>query len=145
MGCVDVCHQHVHQNKMLVVQLPNREKLVLGLPWYGYSYPCEADARGKPMDAQGEACQLKQVPFHGAPCSDAAGAQLGYADVMKSEWCGLLFGYAYSPSACIAQLTYVCCMLQFWRLAATRLVFCGTTPSSHPTSTIVQLMGRSTR
>ncbi|KAK9841972.1 hypothetical protein WJX81_002090 [Elliptochloris bilobata] len=51
-------------------------KLVLGLPWYGYEYPCEGGAPGK-------ACMLKPTEFRGAPCSDAAGAQKEYLELMQ--------------------------------------------------------------
>ena len=60
-----------------------RNKLVLGLPWYGYKYPCvwlggtTYDPSSPPL------CSLKSVPFRGASCSDAAGAQLGLAEVVS--------------------------------------------------------------
>ena len=41
------------------------EKLVLGLPWYGYNYPC--------INLTSDVCYIKPVPFRGASCSDAAG------------------------------------------------------------------------
>ena len=41
-------------------------KLVLGQPWYGYDYPCTEFMPG-------DVCNIKSVPYHGAPCSDAAG------------------------------------------------------------------------
>ncbi|EDV24737.1 uncharacterized protein TRIADDRAFT_56839 [Trichoplax adhaerens] len=50
------------------------DKLVLGQPWYGYDYIClnvTAD----------NICQIKKVPFRGAPCSDAAGLQHGYSKI----------------------------------------------------------------
>ncbi|CAK4086178.1 unnamed protein product [Aphanomyces euteiches] len=50
-------------------------KLVLGLPWYAYVYPCESLAD--------DICHIQAVPFRGAPCSDAAGRQIDYADVQK--------------------------------------------------------------
>mmetsp|Transcript_22288 Transcript_22288/g.66455 ORF Transcript_22288/g.66455 Transcript_22288/m.66455 type:complete len:313 (+) Transcript_22288:1128-2066(+) len=58
-------------------------KLILGLPWYGYDYPCEAGAGGGPMGPTDDICMLKLVPFRGAPCSDAAGAQKGYTEIMS--------------------------------------------------------------
>lgn len=62
------------------------EKLVLGLPWYGYDYPC--------LDLNENICSIKRVPFRGVNCSDAAGKQVGYADIQdlilsrsaKAEW-----------------------------------------------------------
>ena len=50
------------------------KNLVLGLPWYGYDYTCIA--------LNNNVCAIKKVPFRGAPCSDAAGKQIGYADIM---------------------------------------------------------------
>ncbi|ETV84365.1 hypothetical protein H257_03596 [Aphanomyces astaci] len=55
-------------------------KLVLGLPWYAYKYPC------KPHDQPGyksarPICHIPPVPFRGAPCSDAAGSQVDYKQV----------------------------------------------------------------
>jgi hypothetical protein len=41
------------------------KKLVLGLPWYAYDYPCEADpVTGKAPTPEGvDVCHLKSVPF----------------------------------------------------------------------------------
>lgn len=49
------------------------EKLVLGLPWYGYDYPC--------IDLQDNVCYIKHVPFRGVNCSDAAGRQIEFAEL----------------------------------------------------------------
>lgn len=69
-----------------------RSKLVLGLPWYAYEYPCQpAGGGGKRgsntlmMGPSDEVCHLETVPFQGAPCSDAAGRQREYQDVMQGE------------------------------------------------------------
>ncbi|XP_077978387.1 di-N-acetylchitobiase-like [Glandiceps talaboti] len=51
-------------------------KIVLGVPWYGYDYPCINITKGN-------VCALKKVPFRGAPCSDAAGRQKDYSTVKK--------------------------------------------------------------
>ena len=59
-------------------------KLVLGLPWYGYDYPCVPDSSGRPMGPNDEVCRIAAVPFQGAPCSDAAGVQQNYRDIMQS-------------------------------------------------------------
>nr|CCA27450.1 DiNacetylchitobiase putative [Albugo laibachii Nc14] len=48
------------------------DKLVLGLPWYAYDYKCQN------YSAALDICQIEQVPFAGAPCSDAAGKQRNY-------------------------------------------------------------------
>ncbi|GFO06692.1 Di-n-acetylchitobiase, partial [Plakobranchus ocellatus] len=53
-------------------------KLVLGLPWYGYFYTCIK------MDEQ-EKCEIKQVPFRGVNCSDAAGSQVPYAKIYNRK------------------------------------------------------------
>lgn len=61
---------------------------------YGYRYPCAHPLQGQvrkvlsgrlgnPADGESEVCQLKPVPFRGAPCSDAAGQQLCFKDVMR--------------------------------------------------------------
>ena len=52
-------------------------KLVLGLPWYGYRYPC---LNGTAPDA--EFCPIAAVPFAGVNCSDAAGSEVEYGDIM---------------------------------------------------------------
>ncbi|XP_010897790.2 di-N-acetylchitobiase [Esox lucius] len=52
------------------------KKLVMGVPWYGYDYPC--------LDLSQEGvCTLAKVPFRGAPCSDAVGRQVPYSAMMK--------------------------------------------------------------
>ncbi|XP_015211398.2 di-N-acetylchitobiase isoform X1 [Lepisosteus oculatus] len=52
------------------------KKLVMGVPWYGYDYTCvELSQEG--------ICTIRQVPFRGAPCSDAAGRQVPYKIMMK--------------------------------------------------------------
>ncbi|XP_067845734.1 di-N-acetylchitobiase-like [Heptranchias perlo] len=50
-------------------------KLVLGVPWYGYDYPC--------TQFFGVRCVLKKVPFRGAPCSFLAGHQVPYKEIIK--------------------------------------------------------------
>ena len=52
------------------------EKLVLGLPWYGYDYPCVSVSTSN-------VCEIRKKPFRGAFCSDAAGSQKGYSDIMN--------------------------------------------------------------
>ncbi|KAI4828439.1 hypothetical protein KUCAC02_022530 [Chaenocephalus aceratus] len=53
----------------------NPKKLVMGVPWYGYDYPCL-------NFSQEGVCSLMKVPFRGAPCSDAAGTQKTYKWIM---------------------------------------------------------------
>ena len=31
---------------------------------------------------QGDSCYIKEVPFRGVPCSDAAGSQVGYGSIV---------------------------------------------------------------
>ncbi|XP_054153481.1 di-N-acetylchitobiase-like [Oppia nitens] len=52
------------------------EKLVLGLPWYGYDYPCVSTGPER-------TCFIKEVPFRGVNCSDAAGRQLPYRQIQQ--------------------------------------------------------------
>ncbi|KAI1891985.1 hypothetical protein AGOR_G00149340 [Albula goreensis] len=54
----------------------NPRKLVMGVPWYGYDYPCL-------NFSQEGVCTMTKVPFRGAPCSDAAGRQIPYSIMMK--------------------------------------------------------------
>lgn len=49
--------------------------LVLGVPWYGYMYPC--------VNLTGNDCFIKHIPFRGVNCSDAAGTEKDYNTVMK--------------------------------------------------------------
>ena len=50
------------------------EKLVLGLPWYGYDYPC--------LSLTDEfVCTIPKVPFRGVNCSDAVGTGRDYYEV----------------------------------------------------------------
>ena len=44
----------------------NTTQLVLGVPWYGYNYPCLSLS-------EDHVCSIEKVPFRGADCSDAAG------------------------------------------------------------------------
>ena len=50
-------------------------KLVLGVPWYGYRYPCLRLSAG--------VCYIQRVPFRGCNCTDAAGREFPYRDVLK--------------------------------------------------------------
>jgi len=52
----------------------SEDKLVLGVPWYGYDYPC--------IHAENTTvCPIEHVPFRGANCSDAAGKQIPYSKI----------------------------------------------------------------
>lgn len=66
---LDAYHQYLRMNI-------DPKKLVMGVPWYGYDYPCLN------LSEQG-VCSINKVPFRGAPCSDAAGKQKAYSWIMK--------------------------------------------------------------
>jgi len=51
------------------------DQLVLGLPWYGYDYPCVNFTAG--------VCSIREVPFRGVNCSDAAGTQRPFSDIIN--------------------------------------------------------------
>ncbi|DAZ95163.1 TPA: LOW QUALITY PROTEIN: hypothetical protein N0F65_012417, partial [Lagenidium giganteum] len=55
------------------------QKLVLGLPWYGYKYDCQGEVSATRI------CAIDVMPFFGAPCSDAAGSQVDFRDIMKLQ------------------------------------------------------------
>jgi len=57
-------------------------KIVAGLPWYGYDYPCLSHSIGVSINSSYEFCSIASVPFRGAPCSDAAGTEVCYSDLM---------------------------------------------------------------
>lgn len=52
-------------------------KLLLGVPWYGYDYPCLPGSTAT-------TCNIKKVPFRGVECSDAAGTQMPYSDILET-------------------------------------------------------------
>lgn len=51
-------------------------QLVLGVPWYGYDYPCLSVS-------DHDVCMIPKVPFRGVNCSDAAGTQVSYPWIME--------------------------------------------------------------
>jgi hypothetical protein len=60
---------------------------------YGYDYDCLAPQKSSAPAAQqgsdvghGDICELRPIPFVGAPCSDAAGVQHPFSEIMASEW-----------------------------------------------------------
>jgi len=55
----------------------NPDKLVLGVPWYGYDYSCEG-----PLDPDTLYCPLSRYPFLGVNCSDGIGGQVPYSAIM---------------------------------------------------------------
>jgi Di-N-acetylchitobiase len=52
------------------------QKLVLGLPWYGYRYECINPS--SPLD---DTCNIAMVPFRDVNCSDAAGSEIAYGSI----------------------------------------------------------------
>lgn len=63
-------------NEYLKLGIAN-EKLVLGLPWYGYDYPCVSSNDGE------SPCEIPPYVFRGVNCSDGVGRQIGYSDIMR--------------------------------------------------------------
>jgi di-N-acetylchitobiase len=54
------------------------DKMILGVPWYGYRYACE----GTNLSPHEELCAIKDVvPFRDCSCSDASGAQIPLSDI----------------------------------------------------------------
>ncbi|KAK8397859.1 hypothetical protein O3P69_004572 [Scylla paramamosain] len=51
-------------------------KMILGVPWYGYTYPCLQ------LD-KNNTCYIKEVPFRGVNCSDAAGKELPFREILN--------------------------------------------------------------
>eukprot|EP00242_Pyramimonas_sp_CCMP2087_P011805 CAMPEP_0198202110 /NCGR_PEP_ID=MMETSP1445-20131203/5191_1 /TAXON_ID=36898 /ORGANISM="Pyramimonas sp., Strain CCMP2087" /LENGTH=325 /DNA_ID=CAMNT_0043872847 /DNA_START=217 /DNA_END=1197 /DNA_ORIENTATION=+ len=54
------------------------DKMILGVPWYGYRYACE----GTNLSPHEDLCAIKNVvPFRDCSCSDASGAQIPLSDI----------------------------------------------------------------
>ncbi|XP_067894125.1 di-N-acetylchitobiase-like [Heterodontus francisci] len=51
-------------------------KLVMGVPWFGYDYPCQ-------RFYEPGRCELEKIPVGGAPCSSKAGRLISYKEVMQ--------------------------------------------------------------
>eukprot|EP01060_Flectonema_neradi_P014557 TRINITY_DN2119_c0_g1_i1.p1 TRINITY_DN2119_c0_g1~~TRINITY_DN2119_c0_g1_i1.p1 ORF type:complete len:386 (+),score=84.16 TRINITY_DN2119_c0_g1_i1:77-1234(+) len=75
-------------------------KLILGLPWYGYDYPC---VPGTAADAV--TCFIPFVPFRGVNCSDAAGREIGFQFVMNTIK-NATTGRRFSPDLSTANFNY---------------------------------------
>ena len=56
-------------------------RLVLGVPWYGYVYPCTPVYPSDAPAAFVPACPIASVPFRGCNCSDAAGTQHNFSTI----------------------------------------------------------------
>jgi Di-N-acetylchitobiase len=59
------------------VGIPYR-KIVLGVPWYGYNYPCLNTTA-----IDDTFCPIQPVPFRGVNCSDAAGSEIAYDRILS--------------------------------------------------------------
>ena len=62
-------------------------KLILGVPWYGFRYPCLAARPPRPpplprVPPPHGACAVEAVPFRGSECSDAAGGEVAYVGIL---------------------------------------------------------------
>ncbi|ETO05658.1 hypothetical protein RFI_31736 [Reticulomyxa filosa] len=57
----------------------DQSKLILGVPFYGYNYSCEMSQMESLVSKY---CPIPFVPFRGYNCSDAAGNENDYADLM---------------------------------------------------------------
>lgn len=72
-------------SKWLQAGVPPKQ-LILGVPWYGYGYSCIDDAGPDTASLTNPVspfCVIKQVPFRGVGCSDAAGAEMAYVSLQK--------------------------------------------------------------
>lgn len=67
-------------------------ELVLGVPWYGYDYPCLSLTKD-------DVCMIKHVPYRGVQCSDAAGRQRDYNSIYPLMVNGSTGGRKWDSSA----------------------------------------------
>ena len=71
-----------------------RDKLILALPWYGYDYTCES------LTSAGE-CTVAEVPFRDIQCSDAAGRQRSFfqiMDLLKQSYTGRVWNTTFKTA-----------------------------------------------
>lgn len=54
-------------------------QLVLGVPWYGYVYPCLPGTAPNAIY-----CPIAERPFRGVNCSDAVGSEVPYTNILKA-------------------------------------------------------------
>lgn len=81
---------------------------------YGYDYPCQGEDADTPAAADADLCRLQPVAFQDVSCSDAAGAQRCYYEIMAREWpSSCLCLCAHGKPACSAGARGVCHMLCF--------------------------------
>jgi len=72
---ISICQKGINDFLQLGVK---PDKLVLGVPWYGYSYPCA----NSDMTLESKLCEIPQEPFRGVNCSDAAGSEVQFSTAM---------------------------------------------------------------
>jgi len=63
-------------------------KLVMGVPWYGYDYPCKS--------VNGQICDIPPITWRGVNCSDAAGTERAYSAI-KELLANSTTGYQWDP------------------------------------------------
>ena len=59
------------------------EKLILGVPWYGFDYECNDNDINPSMLLSSTYCKINMIPFRGALCSDASGEEKPYVSLRK--------------------------------------------------------------
>jgi di-N-acetylchitobiase len=75
--------------------------LILGLPWYGYDYPCLK------LYQHDLPCEIPPYTFRGVNCSDGIGKQLAYADIVDNYLPHNVGGVSYNQTAECPFFTYV--------------------------------------
>jgi len=73
---VPVAHRAVQRYSDIGV---DPAKLILGIPWYSYDYPCNSEMESPTS----KYCPIDLVPFRGINCSDAAGGERPYGKIMS--------------------------------------------------------------
>ena len=73
---ISICQKGINDYLQLGVE---PEKLILGIPWYGYRYECINEDRA----LDNKVCEIGEVPFRGVNCSDAVGSQQGFAGMQN--------------------------------------------------------------
>lgn len=77
-------------------------KLILGIPWYGYVYTCINNP-----DPAINICPIEYVPFRGVNCSDAAGYEMCYSDVLNLLRNNATRGYTWNETLAAPYFDYV--------------------------------------
>ncbi|XP_067894124.1 di-N-acetylchitobiase-like [Heterodontus francisci] len=70
-------HHQIYSGLSAYIKLGiDSRKLVMGVPWFGYDYPCQ-------RFYEPGRCELEKIPVGGAPCSSKAGRLISYKEVMQ--------------------------------------------------------------